>query len=265
MAGRIPQEFINGLLARTDIVDLIGSRVKLKKQGKDHQACCPFHHEKTPSFTVSGEKQFYHCFGCSAHGNAIDFLMHHDHLDFVESIEELATIHCLEVPYEAGGATALQRHQQQNLYQLMEEINNFYQQSLKASGGWQARRYLEQRGLNENIINHFGIGFAPGGWGNILKRYGSSATGRDALGAAGMLVTHDTGRIYDRFRERIMFPIRDKRGRIIAFGGRIIRDEVPKYLNSPETNMFHKSRQLYGLYEVQRNHLAPARLLLVEG
>ena len=153
MAGRIPRVFINDLLARTDIIDLIDARVKLKKQGKNYHACCPFHHEKTPSFTVNGEKQFYHCFGCGAHGNAVDFLMNYDRLEFVESIEELATMHGLEVPYEAGsGTTQIERHQRQSLYQLMESLSAFYQQSLKGQNAKQAREYLKHRGLREEII-----------------------------------------------------------------------------------------------------------------
>ncbi|MBH2668741.1 DNA primase [Serratia sp. BNK-17] len=266
MAGRIPRVFINDLLARTDIVDLIDARVKLKKQGKNYHACCPFHHEKTPSFTVNGEKQFYHCFGCGAHGNAVDFLMNYDRLEFVETIEELATMHGLEVPYEAGtGPTQIERHQRQSLYQLMEQLSAFYQQSLQQSSGAPARNYLQQRGLSDDVIRHFAIGFAPAGWDNALKRFGRDADSRRALNDAGMLVTNDQGRSYDRFRERVMFPIRDKRGRVIAFGGRVLGDGMPKYLNSPETEVFHKGRQLYGLYEAQQNHPNLQRLLVVEG
>ena len=266
MAGRIPRVFINDLLARTDIVDLIDARVKLKKQGKNYHACCPFHHEKTPSFTVNGEKQFYHCFGCGAHGNAVDFLMNYDRLEFVETIEELATMHGLEVPYEAGtGPTQIERHQRQSLYQLMEQLSAFYQQSLQQSSGAPARSYLQQRGLSDDVIRHFAIGFAPAGWDNALKRFGRDADSRRALNDAGMLVTNDQGRSYDRFRERVMFPIRDKRGRVIGFGGRVLGDALPKYLNSPETDIFHKGRQLYGLYEAQQDNADPQRLLVVEG
>lgn len=267
MAGRIPRVFINDLLARTDIVDLIDARVKLKKQGKNYHACCPFHHEKTPSFTVNGEKQFYHCFGCGAHGNAVDFLMNYDRLEFVETIEELATMHGLEVPYEAGtGPSQIERHQRQSLYQLMEQLSTFYQQSLQQPNGKQARDYLQQRGLSDEVIRHFAIGFAPAGWDNALKRFGRERDDRSALNDAGMLVTNDQGRSYDRFRERVMFPIRDKRGRVIAFGGRVLGDGMPKYLNSPETEVFHKGRQLYGLYEAQQSHPKQLqRLLVVEG
>ncbi|MCW0312364.1 DNA primase [Pantoea ananatis] len=266
MAGRIPRIFINDLLARTDIVELIDARVKLKKQGKNYHACCPFHNEKTPSFTVNGEKQFYHCFGCGAHGNAIDFLMNYDRLEFVESIEELATSHGLDVPYEAGnGPSQMERHQRQSLYQLMENLNGFYQQSLQQSSAQSARDYLEHRGLSADIINHFSIGYAPAGWDNVLKRFGKQPEDRESLMEAGMLVSNDKGRVYDRFRERVMFPIRDKRGRVIGFGGRVLGNDTPKYLNSPETPVFHKGRQLYGLYEALKNHPEPKRLLVVEG
>ncbi|MEN4701144.1 DNA primase [Pantoea agglomerans] len=266
MAGRIPRVFINDLLARTDIVDLIDARVKLKKQGKNFHACCPFHNEKTPSFTVNGEKQFYHCFGCGAHGNAIDFLMNFDRLEFVESIEELATSHGLDVPYEAGsGPSQMERHQRQSLYQLMENLNGFYQQGLQQSSAQPARDYLDRRGLSAKIINYFAIGYAPAGWDNVLKRFGKQSEDRESLMEAGMLVSNDKGRTYDRFRDRVMFPIRDKRGRVIGFGGRVLGNDTPKYLNSPETPIFHKGRQLYGLYEAVKNHPEPARLLVVEG
>ena len=266
MAGRIPRVFINDLLARTDIVDLIDARVKLKKQGKNYHACCPFHNEKTPSFTVNGEKQFYHCFGCGAHGNAVDFLMNYDRLEFVESIEELATLYGLEVPYESGsGPTQLERHQRQSLYQLMTGLSDFYRQSLTENASAGARDYLAQRGLSDDVIKHFSIGFAPAGWDNALKRFGRNPDDKQSLIDAGMLVTNDQGRSYDRFRERVMFPIHDKRGRVIGFGGRVLGDGMPKYLNSPETDIFHKGRQLYGLFEALKNHPEPSKLLVVEG
>lgn len=266
MAGRIPRVFINDLLARTDIVDLIDARVKLKKQGKNYHACCPFHNEKTPSFTVNGEKQFYHCFGCGAHGNALDFLMNYDKLEFVESVEELAAMHNLEVPFEAGsGPSLIERHQRQTLYQLMDGLNAFYQQSLIQSAAEPARQYLSRRGLSSEVITRFAIGYAPPGWDNVLKRFGNNSENRKSLIDAGMLVTNDQGRSYDRFRERVMFPIRDKRGRVIGFGGRVLGNDTPKYLNSPETDIFHKGRQLYGLYEAQQDKDEPQRLLVVEG
>lgn len=266
MAGRIPRVFINDLLARTDIVDLVDARVKLKKQGKNYHACCPFHNEKTPSFTVNADKQFYHCFGCGAHGNAIDFLMNYDRLEFVESVEELATMAGLEIPYEAGtGPSQIERHQRQNLYQLMDSLSTFYQQTLRQPSSQSAQQYLMQRGLSQEIIDHFAIGYAPPGWDNALKRFGRDLASRTALNDAGMLVNNDNGRTYDRFRDRVMFPIRDRRGRVIAFGGRILGDGTPKYLNSPETDIFHKGRQLFGLYEAQQRHPELAKLLVVEG
>ncbi|QSG17062.1 DNA primase [Salmonella enterica subsp. enterica serovar Typhimurium] len=266
MAGRIPRVFINDLLARTDIVDLIDVRVKLKKQGKNYHACCPFHNEKTPSFTVNGEKQFYHCFGCGAHGNAIDFLMNYDKLEFVETVEELAAMHNPEIPYEAGtGLSQIERHQRQNLYQLMNGLNDFYQQSLTHPAAKPARDYLQKRGLSAEIIQRFAIGFAPPWWDNALKRFGNNSDNKALLLDAGMLVNNEQGSTYDRFRNRVMFPIRDKRGRVIGFGGRVLGNDTPKYLNSPETDIFHKGRQLYGLYEAQQYSAEPQRLLVVEG
>lgn len=266
MAGRIPRVFINDLLARIDIVDLVDARVKLKKQGKNYHACCPFHNEKTPSFTVNADKQFYHCFGCGAHGNAIDFLMNYDRLEFVESIEELATVAGLEIPYETGsGPNHIERHQRQNLYQLMENLRQFYQQALHSPQAHNAQQYLAHRGLSPDIINHFSIGYAPAGWDNALKKFGNNPDKRAALNDAGMLVNNDSGRTYDRFRDRVMIPIRDRRGRVIAFGGRVLGNDTPKYLNSPETDIFHKGRQLFGLYEAQQRHAKLERILVVEG
>ena len=246
-------------------MDLIDARVKLKNRVRIFTRAV-LSITKTPSFTVNGEKQFYHCFGCGAHGNAIDFLMNYDRLEFVESIEELATLHGLEVPYEAGsGPSQLERHQRQSLYQLMTGLADFYQQALTQSQATAARAYLNQRGLSDEVIAHFAIGFAPPGWDNALKRFGRNPEDRQSLIEAGMLVTNDQGRSYDRFRDRVMFPIRDKRGRVIGFGGRVLGDGTPKYLNSPETDIFHKGRQLYGLYEAQKQHPEPAKLLVVEG
>ncbi len=192
--------------------------------------------------------------------------MNYERLEFVESIEELATSHGLDVPYEAGnGPSPMERHQRQSLYQLMDNLNGFYQQSLQQSSAQSARDYLQHRGLSADIINHFAIGYAPAGWDNVLKRFGKQPEDRESLMEAGMLVSNDKGRVYDRFRERVMFPIRDKRGRVIGFGGRVLGNDTPKYLNSPETPVFHKGRQLYGLYEALKNHPEPKRLLVVEG
>ncbi len=182
MAGRIPRSFINDLLARTDIIDLVDAKVPLKKQGKNHHACCPFHNEKTPSFTVNGERQFYYCFGCGAHGNAIDFLMNYDKLDFVEAIEELSALHGLDVPYEKGtGTSQIELHQRQNLYQLMEKINQFYCAALNHPSANKAKDYLSQRGLSADIISHFSIGFAPAGWDNLLKKFAVNPESRQQL------------------------------------------------------------------------------------
>ncbi len=266
MVGQIPSLFINDLLARTDIIALIDTRMKLKRQGKNYHACCPFHHEKTPSFTVNADKQFYYCFGCGAHGNAVNFLMHYDNLEFVETIEELAILHGLEVPYDRGNRfTKSKCHKRQILYQLMEQLSLFYQHSLYQSTGILALNYLQQRGLNDNIIRHFAIGFSPAGWDVALKRFGLNNDSLNSLNDAGMLATNYSGRYYDRFRNRVMFPVHDRRGRVIAFGGRVIGEGRPKYLNSPETEIFHKSQQLYGLYEAKQKHMSLHRLLLVEG
>ncbi|MFP3029511.1 MAG: DNA primase [Arsenophonus sp.] len=266
MARRIPSTFINDLLAKTDIVDLIDTKVQLKKQGKNHHAYCPFHNEKTPSFTVNGDKQFYHCFGCGAHGNAIDFLINYDNFNFIETIEELASMHGLEIPYKIGNnSNQIEQHHRQNLYQLMNDINQFYQHSLNKSVSQTAKQYLIQRGLSDEVIYRFSIGFAPIGWDNLLKHFVKRHENHKQLVVAGMLVINNNGCTYDRFRERIIFPIRDRRGRVVAFGGRVLDDTLPKYLNSPETEIFHKGRQLYGLYEATRNNLSLSKLLVVEG
>ncbi len=267
MTGRIPHTFINDLLARTDIIDLIDTKLPLKKQGNNYLACCPFHNERTPSFTVNANKQFYYCFGCGANGNAIDFIMNYDKFNFVETIEELATMHGLEMPYQTGNnSNQIERHQRQNLYQLMDDINQFYQYSLNKLDSQSAKQYLVQRGLSDEIIHRFSIGFSPIDWNsNLLKNFAKCPESRKQLDATGMLVTSNNGRTYDRFRERVMFPIRDRRGRVVAFGGRVLDGRLPKYLNSPETEIFHKGRQLYGLYEAIQNNLALSKLLVVEG
>ncbi|MGP1959698.1 MAG: DNA primase [Arsenophonus sp. NC-TX2-MAG3] len=267
MTGRIPHTFINDLLARTDIIDLIDTKLPLKKQGNNHLACCPFHNERTPSFTVNANKQFYYCFGCGANGNAIDFIMNYDKFNFVETIEELATMHGLEMPYQTGNnSNQIERHHRQNLYQLMNDINQFYQYSLNKLDSQSAKQYLVQRGLSDEVIHRFSIGFSPIGWNNnLLNNFAKCPDSRKQLDATGMLVTSNNGRTYDRFRERVMFPIRDRRGRVVAFGGRVLDGRLPKYLNSPETEIFHKGRQLYGLYEATQNNLALSKLLVVEG
>ena len=262
----IPRDFINELIARTDIVDLIDRKVPLKKAGKNHSACCPFHSEKSPSFTVSRDKQFYHCFGCGAHGNAIDFVMEYDRLEFVDAIEELASQLGIDVPQENGNTKRQDHGLSRDLYQLMEEANLFYQSQLRQHQDKQkVLDYLDFRGLSDDVIKHFGIGFAPDGWDGLLGRYRQNQSAQDKLLTAGMLIENDSGKRYDRFRDRLMFPIRDRRGRVIGFGGRVLGEGTPKYLNSPETPIFHKGNELYGLYELKQLHRDPQHVLIVEG
>lgn len=263
MAGRIPQQFIDDLVSRTDIVDLIDGYIPLRKSGRDYAACCPFHEEKTPSFTVSRDKQFYHCFGCGAHGTALGFLMAYEHLDFVEAVEDLARRAGLEIPHEARIAAPPQHA----LYDVLERAAEFYRRQLKHHP--QARRaidYLKQRGLTGEIAAQFGLGYAPPGWDNLLTDLEvNGGIAREQLARAGLIVERERGKYYDRFRDRIMFPIRDTRGRVIGFGGRVLGDESPKYLNSPETPLFHKGHELYGLYEACQATRRLDRLLVVEG
>ncbi|WP_028774295.1 DNA primase [Shewanella waksmanii] len=262
----IPRDFINELVARTDIVDLIDAKVPLKKAGKNHSACCPFHSEKSPSFTVSRDKQFYHCFGCGAHGNAIDFVMEYDRLEFVDAIEELAGQLGLAVPHEQGTGKRRDEGLSRDLYQLMEEASLFYQNQLKQHPDKQkVVDYLAQRGLSTEVVNHFNIGFSPDGWDGLLSRYRQNQDSQDKLLTAGMVIENDNGKRYDRFRDRLMFPIRDRRGRVIGFGGRVLGEGAPKYLNSPETPIFHKGHELYGLYELKQRHRDPQHVLIVEG
>ncbi len=261
MAGKIPQSFIDDLLDRIDIVDVISPRVPLKKAGKDYQARCPFHDEKTPSFTVSQQKQFYHCFGCGAHGSAIGFLMEYDHMSFVEAIEELATQAGVEVPREAAPAAPDNRP----LYELLEQAAGFYRQQLRRHPeAGHAIEYLQQRGLSGEIAADYGVGYAPPGWHTVLEHFGHDTAAVGRLRSAG-LITEQEGKRYDRFRNRIMFPIRDRRGRVIGFGGRVLDDSKPKYLNSPETPVFHKGRELYGFYEAKKALRQLQRLIVVEG
>ncbi len=266
MAGRIPQTFIDDLLVRTDIVDVIDSRVQLKKAGREYKACCPFHNEKSPSFTVSQVKQFYHCFGCGAHGTAISFLMEFEHLDFVEAVEELAHMAGLEVLREAGFEPGAQSSTQP-LYELLEKASAYYRQQLRnhAQAG-HAVDYLKQRGLSGAVAARFAIGFAPPGWENLLTALGTDATARKGLQETGLVIERTDGSgVYDRFRDRIQFPIHDRRGRTIGFGGRVLGDDTPKYLNSPESSVFHKGQELYGLFEVRKAMRKLERLLVVEG
>ncbi|CAH8224769.1 DNA primase [Vibrio aestuarianus] len=271
MAGHIPRSFIDDLLARLDIVDIIDARVKLKKKGKNYGACCPFHNEKTPSFSVSQEKQFYHCFGCGVHGNAIDFMMEYERLEFVDAIEELASFVGLDVPREqrSGGgfssAPKANSEEKRTLYDLMGSIAQFYRNQLKVAANRHAIDYLKDRGLSGEIVQKFGIGFIADEWDLVRKNFGQQRDAQEMLVTGGMLIENDKGNRYDRFRGRVMFPIRDRRGRVIGFGGRVIGDGTPKYLNSPETPIFHKGKELYGLYEVMQAYREPPQILVVEG
>ncbi len=264
MAGRIPQSFINDLLARTDIVDVIDARVPLKKAGRDYKARCPFHEEKTPSFHVVPDKQFYHCFGCQASGTALTFLMEYDGLEFVEAVETLARLAGVEVPREAdrGGPSG---GDQSRLYDVLARAERFYRSRLKTSSA--AVAYLKARGLTGVVARDFAIGYAPDGWHTIQEAFSADKEVREAdLLAAGLLTRNEKGNVYDRFRDRIMFPIRDTRGRVIGFGGRVMGDaDGPKYLNSPETPVFHKGRELYGLFEARNALRRIDQLIVVEG
>lgn len=263
MAGKIPKTFIEDLLARVDVVDIINQRVPLRKAGHEFKACCPFHDEKTPSFTVSPKKQFFHCFGCGAHGTALGFVMDFERLSFPEAVAELAEAVGLEVPQEAyikpGPDLA-------PVYDILERAAKYY--------SWQLRRhpaaeravdYLRQRGLSGDIAAKFRIGFAPPGWDNLLREFGSERAGLAQLRDAGLIAEPKPGRVYDRLRERIVFPIHDARGRVVGFGGRVLGDATPKYLNSPETLVFHKGRELYGLHEVKQANKQLQQILVVEG
>jgi DNA primase len=265
MAGLIPQQFIDDLLTRVDIVDVIDGYVALKKAGRNHQARCPFHEEKTPSFTVSQEKQFYHCFGCGANGTAITFLMEYAGLDFVSAIEELASRVGLEVPRE-GGINPKDTHLTQ-LYELMELVVHYYTQQLREhSRAQQAITYLKDRGLTGKLAADYELGFAPPGWDGLINALGNSTQALGRLDDIGLVIRKDSGNYYDRFRNRIIFPIRDQRGRAIGLGGRVLdQDDTPKYLNSPETPIFHKGRELYGLYQARKSLKEYDHLYVVEG
>ena len=268
MAGLIPQSFIDDLLNRTDIVDVVSSRVQLKKAGKNYTACCPFHKEKTPSFSVSPDKQFYYCFGCGAGGNALGFLMDHDNLDFPQAVEDLAKAAGMEVPREESGRPHKPRQPTDSpLYPLLTAAADFYRQALKSHPQRKAAvDYLKGRGLTGEIARDFGLGFAPPGWDNLYKHLSNDTLQQKAMIDAGLLVENaETGKRYDRFRDRVMFPIRDSRGRIIAFGGRVLGDDKPKYLNSPETPVFHKGQELYGLFEARKNNRNLDEIIVVEG
>ena len=258
MSGRIPRSFIDDLLNRVDIVEVIDSRVPLKKKGREYWACCPFHGEKTPSFSVSPGKQFYHCFGCQKSGNAVGFLMDYDHMEFVEAIETLASSLGLEIPYEQGsGPPRPAKDTLEPMFQVLEKCSSYYQQQLKNSQA--AVEYLKNRGISGQTAKTFGIGYAPEGWNNLEGD-------KKLLVDTGMLIQKDQGKAYDRFRHRLMFPILDRRGRTIAFGGRVINPEDnPKYLNSPESTLFQKGHEIYGLYEMKKAVTNIDRIYITEG
>jgi DNA primase len=261
MPGLIPERFIDELLARVDIVDVVQQRVPLKRAGREWTACCPFHDERTPSFYVSPAKQFYHCFGCGAHGSAVKFLMEYDRLEFPDAVEELAQSVGLTVPHEGGPARPREDHT--DLYALLDAAAGFYQRALPDSAV--AKAYCRKRGLDEDVIGRFRIGWAPGGWDAVKRALGTSDVRVKMLEQAGMLSTGEKGKQYDRFRDRLMFPILDRRGRVIAFGGRILEGDGPKYLNSPETPLFHKGRELFALWQVRQANAKLERLIVVEG
>ena len=260
MAGLIPQDFIDDLIARADIVEVVGRRTQLKKAGREFKACCPFHDEKTPSFTVSPGKGFYHCFGCGAHGTAVGFLMEYEHMSFVEAIESLASSMGVEVPRSASDQPA---RRYDELFSLMDTVARHWQSCLKEAP--EAVEYLKNRGIDGSTAKRFGIGYAPDGWSNVLDKFGKSDEATERLLATGLIIRKDNGKHYDRFRDRLMFPIRDARGRTIGFGGRVMGDGEPKYLNSPETVLFHKGRELYGMYEARQALRNIERLVVVEG
>ena len=265
MAGKIPQNFIDELLTRTDIIDVIDAYVPLKKAGKNHKACCPFHEEKTPSFNVNQDKQFYYCFGCTASGTAITFLMEHLRIGFVEAIEDLASRAGMEIPreaYNSGDSSSVSN----KLYELLESITEYYTNELKNNKNTNnIINYIKKRNINNETRVEFELGFAPPGWDNLVSNFGKSKETIKLLVDAGVIIKNDRGSYYDRFRNRLIFPIRDQRGRVIGFGGRVLGDETPKYLNSPETQIFQKGRELYGLFQARKASRDLKDIYIVEG
>ena len=266
--ARIPENFVQDLLARTDVVELINARVPLKKAGRNWMACCPFHQEKSPSFTVAPDKQFYYCFGCGATGNAVGFLMEYERLSFPEAVKQLADKAGLEVPREDDNRpqqSAAQKSALQQMYDLLARADLFFRQQLKSAPERKvAVDYLKGRGLSGEVAARYGVGFAPPGFDNLMSALSLDQSGLQRAEEAGLLVRReDTGRVYDKFRDRIMFPIRDARGRTIGFGGRVLGDGKPKYLNSPETPVFHKGRELYGLWEWRQSRDKHNQLFVV--
>ena len=262
MTGRIPDSFLDELVSRSDIVDIISARVPLKKAGREYKACCPFHNEKSPSFSVSAEKQFYHCFGCGAHGTVIGFLMQYEKMEFLDAVADLAQRAGLELPREAQ---APREPGSADLHDLMLRAARFFEQNLADNA--RAQSYVERRGIDAKTCAKFSLGYAPDAWEALLKRFGAEDEDRRRLLQVGLVLERSGERsgFYDRFRDRLMFPIRDSRGRVIGFGGRVIDQGEPKYMNSPETPLFHKGRELYGLYEARQARVDFKRLLIVEG
>jgi len=260
MNGLIPQHFINDLIARVDIVEVIGKRIEIKKAGKEYKAICPFHDDSNPSLTISSVKGFYHCFSCGAHGTALGFLMDYEHLGFVEAIESLSSDLGIEVPFEKNRKPLKKNN---DLFVFMEKIQEHFQNNLKNNK--EAINYLKKRGISGKTAKHFNIGYTPAGWQNILDHFGKSDSEVKQLLSLGLIIQKDNNEYYDRFRNRIIFPIRDNRGRFIGFGGRILNQDQPKYLNSPETPLFHKGKELYGLYECQQAIRNIKKIVVVEG
>ncbi|MFT3763672.1 MAG: DNA primase [Pseudoxanthomonas sp.] len=260
--ARIPDAFIDDLLARTDIVEVINARVPLKRQGKEYAARCPFHDERSASFTVSPTKQFYHCFGCGAHGTAISFLMNYDRMEFLDAVEELAKRNGMEVPRDTKQRN--EDSETKDIFAALEAASKFFQRQLHASE--KARAYFDARGVDESVRERFHLGYAPEGYSSLKDALGTDARRMQLLERAGLFSKNDRGHVYDKFRHRVMFPIHDRRGRTIAFGGRVIdKDDSPKYLNSPETALFHKGRELYGLWQARQANQKLERLIVVEG
>ncbi len=262
MAGKIPSPFIDAVLARTDIVELIGARVPLRKAGKDYKACCPFHEERTPSFTVSGDKQFYHCFGCGVHGSAIGFLMNYERLGFVEAVTELARRAGLEMPTgERGDVRA-----GPDVRPILAAAAAYYEEALRHHPqAERAHAYLKGRGVTGQVAKRFRLGYAPPGWDGLIKALGQDYE-PGLLARAGLVIARESGGgHYDRFRDRVMFPITDAQGRVIGFGGRVLGDGEPKYMNSPETPFFHKGHEIYGLPQALTAITSERRVLVVEG
>ena len=263
MSERIPQDFIDDLIERADIGEVIGRRVEIKKAGKEFKACCPFHNEKTPSFTISPEKGFYHCFGCGAHGTALGFLMDYERLTFVEAIEEVAKMLGVTVPKTKENIA--KSKERNSLKDLLQNISTYYEENLKGSD--KAIKYLKSRGIDGKTAKHYALGFSIDCWDDITNKFGVTQEDKKKLLACGLLIEKDDGGFYDRFRNRLMFPIRNNKGEIVGLGGRLIDDNnrEAKYQNSPETSLFKKRELLYGLYESKKSIADQRKAIIVEG